>query len=66
MFSVVTVFFFFLVAFLFLLSYRDDSEEVIQARHHYSQAEVDNFIYNLFDDAHVKVWFIESSLVDTF
>ncbi|XP_022157356.1 DNA (cytosine-5)-methyltransferase CMT3 [Momordica charantia] len=33
---------------------RDESEDVIQALHHYSQAEVDNIIYNLFDDAHVK------------
>ncbi|TYK14253.1 DNA (cytosine-5)-methyltransferase 1 [Cucumis melo var. makuwa] len=33
---------------------RDDSEEVIQALHHYSQAKVDNITYNLFDDAHVK------------
>ncbi|XP_023516647.1 DNA (cytosine-5)-methyltransferase CMT3-like isoform X1 [Cucurbita pepo subsp. pepo] len=33
---------------------RDDAEEVIQAHRHYSQAEVDNTIYNLFDDAHVK------------
>ncbi|KAG7023880.1 DNA (cytosine-5)-methyltransferase CMT3, partial [Cucurbita argyrosperma subsp. argyrosperma] len=35
-------------------SSRDDAEEVIQAHRHYSQAEVDNTIYNLFDDAHVK------------
>ncbi|KGN66422.1 DNA (cytosine-5)-methyltransferase CMT3 [Cucumis sativus] len=33
---------------------RDDSEEVIQALHHYSQAKVDNITYNLLDDAHVK------------
>ncbi|XP_038878295.1 DNA (cytosine-5)-methyltransferase CMT3 [Benincasa hispida] len=33
---------------------RDDSGEVVQALHHYSQAVVDNITYNLFDDAHVK------------
>ncbi|KAL4340831.1 hypothetical protein GQ457_08G034730 [Hibiscus cannabinus] len=32
-----------------------DSEEVIQARRHYTQAKVDGcLIYNLYDDAHVK------------
>ncbi|KAF2286276.1 hypothetical protein GH714_013067 [Hevea brasiliensis] len=34
---------------------KDDSEENIPARCHYIQAEVDGrFIYNLYDDAHVK------------
>ncbi|XP_044504372.1 DNA (cytosine-5)-methyltransferase CMT3-like [Mangifera indica] len=34
----------------------DDSEEFIQARCHYTQAEVDGCVfYNLYDDAHVKV-----------
>ncbi|XP_023522631.1 DNA (cytosine-5)-methyltransferase CMT3-like, partial [Cucurbita pepo subsp. pepo] len=33
---------------------RDDSVDVVQALHHYSVAEVDNIVYNLFDDAHVK------------
>ncbi|XP_022929610.1 DNA (cytosine-5)-methyltransferase CMT3-like [Cucurbita moschata] len=33
---------------------RDDSVDAVQALHHYSVAEVDNIVYNLFDDAHVK------------
>ncbi|XP_042480640.1 putative DNA (cytosine-5)-methyltransferase CMT1 isoform X2 [Macadamia integrifolia] len=32
----------------------DDEEEVLQARCHYEQAEVDGCIYNLNDDAYVK------------
>ncbi|KAF5447968.1 hypothetical protein F2P56_033477 [Juglans regia] len=34
---------------------KDDSEEIIQALHHYTRAEVDGrILYDLYDDAHVK------------
>lgn len=34
---------------------KDDCEEILPARRHYTQAEVDGrLIYNLYDDAHVK------------
>ncbi|XP_059287851.1 DNA (cytosine-5)-methyltransferase CMT3-like [Lycium ferocissimum] len=33
---------------------QDDSDQLIQAKRHYSQAEVDGLIYYLEDDAHVK------------
>ncbi|XP_052186610.1 DNA (cytosine-5)-methyltransferase CMT3 isoform X2 [Diospyros lotus] len=32
----------------------DDSEEIIQARRHYTKAQVDGLIFNIGDDAHVK------------
>ena len=38
--------------------FRSESEEIILARRHYTQAEVDGqILYNLYDDAHVKVSF---------
>jgi len=37
---------------------KEDSNQIIQARRHYTQVEVDGRIfYNLYDDAHVKVSF---------
>ena len=33
----------------------DDSEEIIQAKCHYTKAQVDGLIFNIGDDAHVKV-----------
>lgn len=46
----------FKVHFNFICCSKDDSEEVIQALRHYTQAEVDGrILYDLYDDAHVKV-----------
>lgn len=40
--------------FIFDVWYSRD-EDSVQARCHYAKAEVDGFIYDLYDDAHVKV-----------
>ncbi|EHA8592408.1 putative DNA (cytosine-5)-methyltransferase CMT3 [Cocos nucifera] len=39
-------------------SKKSDEEEVLKARRHYWQAMVDNVIYNLNDDAYIKVSFV--------
>jgi DNA-binding LacI/PurR family transcriptional regulator len=45
-----------MVHYAIICSCKDDSEEVIQALHHYTQAEVDGgIVYVVGDDAHVKV-----------
>lgn len=43
----------------FLHCCSDEEEEILQARCHYSQAQVDDVVYNLNDDAYIKVSFLD-------
>ena len=48
----------FLISDVKVIRSKEDSNQIIQARRHYTQVEVDGRIfYNLYDDAHVKVNF---------
>jgi hypothetical protein len=45
-----------MIHYAFICYSKDDSEQTIQARCHYTQALVDGrTLYNIYDDAHVKV-----------